>query len=190
MIGALTGEGGTTVTEPRTSSSDRYVRPQADDAWAADAARQGKTGTQQLLAVEAIEPTDEVRTALALRAGEHAVVRRRLILADDQPVEIAESYYPTSIAVGTPLAENRKIRGGAVRALSDAGRPLDESVERVTAERAGEFAGLLDVDVDEPLIVIKRVSSTDNIGPVEYAVNRMVAVRVEDLEYRMRNKAW
>lgn len=177
------------MTEPRASSSDRYIKPQADDAWASDAAAQGRKGTQQLLAVETMPATDEVREALTLQPGAHVVVRRRLIFADDQPVEIAESYYPASVAGGTPLAENSKIRGGAVRVLAEAGFTLDESVEHVTAERAGAAADVLGVDVNEPLIVMRRASSTVGVGPVEYAVNRMVATRVPPLEYRMRNTA-
>ncbi|GAA0529085.1 hypothetical protein GCM10010172_07150 [Paractinoplanes ferrugineus] len=175
------------MSDAWASSSDRYTAPQETDAWAGDAAAQGKVGTQRLLVVETGPPTQEVSKALGLAEGDQVVVRRRLILADDQPVEIAESYYPASVAVGTPLAEHKKIRGGAVRVLIEAGRRLDESVEHVTAERAGESADLLQVDANEPLIVQRRVSSTDGIGPSEYAVNRMVAARTVDLEYRMRN---
>lgn len=176
------------MSELRSSSSDPYIKPQQQDAWAADAAAQGKVGTQRLLAVETGPPTDEVRDALRLEADAEVVVRRRLILADDQPVEIAASYYPASIAAGTPLAENKKVRGGAIRLLAEAGHPLDESIERVTAEHPiAEDVALLDVDEHEPLIVVRRVSSPAGRGPVEYAVNRMVASRVEPLEYRMRN---
>jgi GntR family transcriptional regulator len=177
------------MSDARASSSDRYTRPQDGNAWVEDAAEQGKIGTQRLLAVEAGPPTPEVRAGLALTTGEDVVVRRRLILADDQPVEIAESYYPASIAAGTALAEDKKIRGGAVRFLAGAGYPLDESIDRITSERAGEFADLLAVDQDEPLTVTRRTSSTDNAGPVEYAVNRMVSSRVAPLEYRLRNTA-
>lgn len=176
--------------EPRSSSSDRYISAQTGDAWAADAAEQGKVGTQQLVAVVTKLPTSEVRAALSLDTDEQVVLRRRLILADGQPVEIAESYYPARIATGTPLAENRKIPGGAVRVLAEAGYPLDESVERVTAELpATDQATMLGIAFDEPLIVVRRVSATDGRGPAEYAVNRMVASRTAPLEYRMRNTA-
>ena len=176
------------MTEPRPSSSDRYTTPQPGDAWAADAAAQGKVGTQQLIAVDTVVPDDEVRAALRLESGQQVVMRRRLILADGQPVEIAASYYPATIAVGTALAENKKIRGGAVRVLLEAGHPLEESVERVTAERpTAEDVALLEVDAAEPVIVIRRVSAPVGEAPAEYAVNRMVASRVEPLEYRMRN---
>ncbi|OJF13322.1 GntR family transcriptional regulator [Couchioplanes caeruleus] len=176
------------MSELRSSSSDRYTAPQQRDAWAVDAAAQGKLGTQRLLAVETGPPADEVRDALQLPPGAQVVVRRRLILADGEPVEIAASYYPASIAADTPLAENKKVRGGAVRILVEAGYRLDESVERVTAERpTREDVALLDIAEDEPLIVIRRVSAPTGREPVEYAVNRMVGNRVEPLEYRMRN---
>jgi DNA-binding GntR family transcriptional regulator len=174
---------------PHASSSDRYTQSQDDDAWAADAASQHKTGTQRLLAVETGPPTPDVRDALRLPPDEDVVVRRRLILADEQPVEIAASYYPAHLAAGTPLAENKKIRGGAVRVLAESGHPLDESIERVTAVLpTDEEAAILEVGQHEPLIVIRRVSAPIGGSPVEYAVNRMVASRVEPLEYRLRNE--
>ena len=178
------------MSEPRASSSDPYVRPQQGDAWAAEAASQGQVGTQRLIAVDTIPASDEVRDALHLQPADWVVVRRRLILADDQPVEIAESYYPATIATGTPLAENKKIRGGAVRVLAEAGHPLDESIEQVTAARPSpEEAALLQVREDEPLIIVRRASAPTGRPPAEYAVNRMVASRAAPLEYRMRNTA-
>jgi len=176
------------MSEPHTSSSDRYTRPQQADAWAADAADQGKVGTQRLIAVETVPAREEVRTALRLQLDEEVVVRRRLILADGQPVEIAESYYPASIAAGTPLAENKKIRGGAVRVLADAGHSANELTEHVTAQRpTEEESALLEIAEDEPLIVMRRTSETAGGTAIEFAINRMVASRVEPLEYRMRN---
>lgn len=177
------------MSMPHASSSDRYTQPQDGDAWAAEAASQNKAGTQRLLAVETGPPTPDVRDALRLPPGEDVVVRRRLIFADEQPVEIAASYYPAHLAGGTPLAENKRIRGGAVRVLAESGHPLEESVERVTAELpTGEETAILEVGEHEPLIVIRRVSAPVGGTPVEYAVNRMVASRVEPLEYRLRNE--
>jgi len=43
---------GASVSDVRNSSSDPYTTPQAGDAWAVDAASQGKVGTQTLLAVK------------------------------------------------------------------------------------------------------------------------------------------
>jgi DNA-binding GntR family transcriptional regulator len=178
------------MSDAQDSTSSPYVNPHQGDAWASDAAAQGKTGTQRLLAVEHGPPPPDVQQALELGPGEQVVVRRRLILADDQPVELAESYYPASIAVGTPLAEHKKIKGGAVRVLVDAGHPLEDITDTITARLPdAEEELLLDVAAEEPLIVISRVSCPQGQPPAEYAVNRMVASRIPPLQYRMRNTA-
>jgi GntR family transcriptional regulator len=175
------------VSDACGSSSDPYTKPQAGDAWSADAAKQGKIGTQRLLAVETGPAPPDVREVLRLGADEHVVSRRRLILADDVPVEIAVSYYPARIAAGTPLAEPKKIKGGAVWVLAECGFPLEESVDFVTAETpTAEDVKLLDVERDQPLLVIRRTSGPAGAAPCEYAENRMVAARVGALEYRTR----
>ena len=174
--------------DPRDSTSAPYVVPQAGDAWAQDAAAQGKRGTQQLLAVEHGPPDDDVREALELPADEDIVVRRRLILADDKPVELADSYYPASIAAGTDLAENKRIKGGAVRVLAEAGYVFDDIAETITARLPNaEEQQALAVSAGDPLIVVARVSRPHEGRPVEYAFNRMVASRNAPLQYRMRN---
>src|SRR3954454_23367144 len=94
---------------PWTSVSMPYVSGQRGDAWAAEAAQHGGTGTQKLLAVDEVPASASVAEMLGLSQGEPVVVRRRLILFDDHPVELADSYYPAAIARGTRLAEARKI---------------------------------------------------------------------------------
>lgn len=178
------------MTEPSSSTSSPYIRPHEGDAWAADAAAQGKTGTQRLLAVEHGPPPTDVREALELAEDELIVVRRRLILADDRPVELADSYYPAGIAAGTALANNGKIKGGAVRVLADLGYPLQEIVEHIAARLPDPAeAALLDISASEPLIVLTRISRPSGQPPVEYAVNRMVASSTPPLTYRMRATA-
>ncbi|MFF9476311.1 UTRA domain-containing protein [Streptomyces roseolus] len=79
--------------------------PGQSDAWTDEAARRGRRGGQRLLRAGEVDAPDIVRTALGLSLGERVVVRRRLILLDDVPVELADSSYPLSIAGGTALAE-------------------------------------------------------------------------------------
>jgi GntR family transcriptional regulator len=190
MIGELMPRKGVLVSDVRKSSSDLYTQPQAGDAWTADAASQGKVGAQRLLAVETGPASPDVREALRLADDEQVVSRRRLIMADDQPVEVATSYYPAQIAVGTPLADMKKIKGGAVRVLAECGFPLEKSVDFVTAETpTAEDISLLDVERDQPILVIRRTSGPSGGAPSEYAENRMVAGRVPALEYRTRTSA-
>src|SRR5687767_10812559 len=143
---------------PWTSTSDPYLVPQAGDAWANEAASRGRAGTQQLLEVATVDPDDEVRRALGLSHQERAVLRRRLILEDDRPVELASSYYPERFAASTSLAEGRKIRGGATSVLADIGHAPATVAELVTADlpKRDELE-VLAVEANAPIVVLKRL---------------------------------
>lgn len=103
-----------TERQDRGTTSEAYVVAGTGDAWSAEAAAQGRVGTQRLLGASVADPPESVRVALGLQPGEQVVVRSRLMMVDDRPVEIATSYYPAAIAAGTSLAEQGKIRGGAI----------------------------------------------------------------------------
>jgi GntR family transcriptional regulator len=178
------------MTDPHSSTSATYISAQQGDAWAMDAASRGQTGTQRLIDVSTGPPPPDVQTALNLADGEPVVSRRRLILADGQAVELASSYYPATIAGGTPLAEKRKIKGGAVTLLNALGYPLHDIVEHITARLPeGDEADLLSIAATEPLVILTRIGSTSDKTPVECAINRMVASRIPPLTYRMRATA-
>src|SRR5689334_20515735 len=81
------------------------------DAWTAEAASTARRGSQRLLGAGEVLPPAPVAEALGVPSDEPVVVRRRLILLDDQPVELADSYYPLAIAGGTGLAAASRIRG-------------------------------------------------------------------------------
>ncbi|MGW4461733.1 UTRA domain-containing protein [Micromonospora sp. NPDC004704] len=176
------------TTPPRwTSTSDPYVTPGAGDAWANEAAARGRTGTQQLLGVETLTPEAPIRTALNLGEEDQAVVRRRLIQEDDQPVELADSYYPFWLASGTRLAENWKIRGGAIAVLAQLGHTAATVTENITARQPTEAERtLLGVDADEPLIVMRRLSRNTDGTPVEYVVTRTVSRLSPGFTYQMQ----
>lgn len=175
------------MTDCTESTSTAYVTPQGTDVWAADAAAQGKTGTQRLLSVDTTMPALAVRAALELPTDGQVVRRRRLVLLDDQPVELATSYYPATIAAGTLLARSGKIRGGAVAALAELGHTPLEVFEQITTHWPdAETADLLQVGEHEPLLVLTRTNRDAAGMPVEYAVNIMVARLSPPLSYRMR----
>ncbi|MFV2010956.1 MULTISPECIES: GntR family transcriptional regulator [unclassified Micromonospora] len=176
------------MTDPGwTSSSDPYLVAQQHDAWSAEAAARGRVGTQQLLGVETVDADAQVGRAFGLADTGRAVVRRRLILEDDRPVELADSYYPESVAAGTPLADNRKIKGGAVRVLTNLGLAPHQVSEHVTARRPTDHEQeLLDIPADEPLLVLTRISRAATGQPVEYAVMRTVTSRSTGHTYQMQ----
>jgi GntR family transcriptional regulator len=170
-----------------TSTSDPYLVPQKGDAWATEAASRGHTGTQKLLEVATVDPDPEVRRALGLTWQERAVLRRRLIVLDGQPVEVTSSYYPERLAAGTALAEDRKIRGGAVAVLAEIGHAPATVTEQVSADLpTHEEQKTLSVGPGAPLVILKRLSRDTAGTPVAFEVMHMVAQRVTPLTYQKR----
>ena len=175
------------MTESTRSSSEPYVSAGHGDAWAAEAAARGSVGTQRLLRVAVVDPTEEVATALDLEPDDQVVMRSRLILSDHQPVEIATSYYPASLAIPTALANAGKIKGGAMAVLAELGREPSLVVEALTARwPTPEEAGHLEVDDHEAMLVLSRTSFDREGRPVEYAANVSVGRRSAPHIYRLK----
>ena len=172
------------------SDSAPYIRPQAggsSNAWTEEAARRGHTGGQRTLSVDTVSAPEEVRLALGLAQGAEVVVRRRLILLDNDPVELSDSYYPATIAAGTRLADPRKIPGGAVRLLADLGYVGEDTVEHVRADIAAEEqAGLLGLAPGSAVLQLVRINATREGTPFEVSIMTMPPER--HLTYRLRRK--
>lgn len=88
------------------STSLPYLMPRGTgqgDAWAAEAAAQGRRGTQRIVHAGEVPAPADVAALLGVPEGEPVVVRRRLILLDDEPSELTDTYYPAAIA-GAPVS--------------------------------------------------------------------------------------
>lgn len=171
-----------------TSNSVPYLTPREGgqaDAWTHSTAEAGRIGTQDLRLVEQSVPPNDVADALNLSPGELAILRSRAIHLDGQPIEIADSWYPLSVAQGTPLAEPRKIRGGAVTLLTDLGYTPHEAREDISVRASdADEAHELNIPEGDPLIVLFRTTLTSSGMPFEVAVMRMVAAG-RHLRYRL-----
>ena len=163
------------------SVSTPYVKPRdagAPDAWAQEAADHGHVGTQQLLHVGEATPPPQVAAAFSCAPTDPVVVRRRLVLLDDQPVELVDSYYPADLARGTRLSESRKIRGGAPTLLAELGHELHHVDEDVSVRLANaEESDLLALQGPSPVLVLQRTSSSRDGRPVEVSVMTMLPGR-------------
>lgn len=165
-----------TTVGPWTSVSMPYVSGQPGDAWGAEAAAHGGTGSQKLLGVEDMVAPEVIADMLGLAPGDPVVVRRRLMVFDDHPVELVDSYYPATIARGTKLAQVGKIRGGAVALLADLGYPPRHVREDVSARLATpDERTLLRLDDPSCVLLLTRTLLSDNDRPVEASVMTMVA---------------
>ncbi|GIH91904.1 GntR family transcriptional regulator [Planobispora siamensis] len=126
----------------------------------------------QLLEVDAAAaaPVD-VAQALELEDGQTAILRRRLLLLDGEPVELSWSYYPASIAAGSALAAPGKIRGGAPRVLAELGYPERRMVDRLSV-RPPTTLEAEELEIPQGVSVIRqfRVIYSDDERPVEASV--------------------
>ncbi|WP_328884702.1 UTRA domain-containing protein [Streptomyces sp. NBC_00299] len=157
------------------------------DAWSAEAAARGRRGSQRLLAVEEVDPPGPVRDFLGVGPDEKVVVRQRLILLDDKPVELAYSYYPARVAHGTRLAGRGRIPGGAVTLLTELGfTPEDEPLEDVSAATAssGQCAAL-NLPPGTPVLILTRFTASTSGEPIEVSVMTMT----RHIQYRQRKQA-
>ncbi len=161
-----------------TDVSTPYLTPRTtgqSDAWTEETARQGRRGTQELREVAEIVPPAEVARALALAEGEQAIVRRRLMRLDGQPFELTDSYYPQAIAAGTPLAEPKKIKGGAPAVLSELGKRPHRIREDVSTRPAtGSERELLELGDAQWVLILFRTSMAEDGTPIEVSVMTMV----------------
>ncbi len=156
-----------------------YLSPRLEgqpDAWSDEAAQAGRIGTQQIREVATAVPPADVAAVLALPAGALAVVRRRTMLLDGEPVEMTDSWYPAEIAAGTALAEPGRIKGGAVTLLGSLGYTVHEAREDIVFRAAAaDEAADLGVHVGTPVIVLSRTCLTAAGVPFEASIMVMVA---------------
>lgn len=108
------------------------------DAWAAEAAAEGRRGIQRIVQAGEVEAPGPVAELLGTPAGQSVIARRRIMYLDGEPCELTDTYYPVDIAGGTGLAETAKIPGGAIRLLADLGYVGVRVREDVTARQATE----------------------------------------------------
>ncbi|MFJ7176440.1 UTRA domain-containing protein [Streptomyces massasporeus] len=162
----------------RQSDSLAYVSPRSTgeaDAWTAEAQHQGG---QRLTEVAEVDPPEAVAKALGLATSEKAVVRRRTILLDGAPIELADSYYPPSIARGTGLAEKRKIKGGAPTLLAELGyraHHVSEDLEFRKADDVERTALSLPEGAD--VLTLLRTTFAEDGSPFEVQLMVMKAPR-------------
>ncbi|MEU5630402.1 GntR family transcriptional regulator [Streptomyces rishiriensis] len=171
------------------STSLPYLTPRLagqGDAWAAEAAARGRRGAQRVLhAGEAPAPA-EVAELFGVPEGEPVVVRRRLILLDDEPSELTDTYYPVAIAAGTRLAATAKIPGGALTLLAELGHVGVLVREDVTAGMPDEEEReALGVAAHEPVLRLVRLTLDRDDRPIQ--VDRMVMPALRQrLRYQIR----
>lgn len=172
-----------------STSYGTQVGDQPRASWRSEAERLGMRGTQELTDVGEVAAADDIGGFLGVEPGSTVIVRRRVMLLDDEPVQLADSYYPLDLVRGTPIAERRKLPGGTVAALERLGLELGGFDEHVTARAATpEERQSLRLADGVPVLVLTRTTYTTDGQPVEVSRAILAADR-HQLTYRLPARA-
>lgn len=138
--------------------------------WRGEGEDQGFQASQDIVEVATVAPPPEVRERLGLGDDQLTVVRRRILRADGLPVQLADSYYPATIAAGTELAEAKKLRGYTYAALKRLGIELDRFVDefRIRMPSPAESRAL-ELSAGVPVMRLVRTTYAVDGRPVEVA---------------------
>ncbi|MCX4581018.1 UTRA domain-containing protein [Streptomyces sp. NBC_01571] len=173
------------------SASAPYLAPRAPgqrDAWSEEAAGHGRKGGQELIFAGTMQAPPLVARALGVDTEEAAVARKRIITLDGEPVELTDTYYPTSVASDTPLASPQKIKGGAVTLLAELGYAVTDIHEDISARMpTADERRLLHLGADEPVLLLLRVHVASDGKPVQVDAITMPS-RGRHLSYTLKKQ--
>jgi GntR family transcriptional regulator len=166
---------------PVVHVSSAYVTQRGDEArgqWTSELERQGLRGTQIIGEVTKIAAPVDVAGWLGLDDEEEVIVRRRILAVDDQPVQLADSYYPARLADDTELSQPSKLHGGTIAALERLGVQLIRFHEEISVRGASPHeADVLQLAPGAPVIRHVRVSIAEGDQAVEVSEAIMEADR-------------
>lgn len=147
-------------------------------------ASQGFVPSHRVLASSAVDAPPEAAAELGLEDDARCRYLRRLLLADDRVVGLAETWLPRRV-VGEHedrLARDRLGEGSLYELLQGPpfGLELDHAVETISPSVAAqEDAALLGCEVGSPVLVVRRVTFTSEGLPVESTRLLFVGERYE-----------
>ena len=160
---------GTFVSEPgrfHRRANDRYLR-------SAETGRVYPPNERaEILVAERVQAPDQVAKALGLPDDAPVVRRVRLILRDDEPVELSTSWYSAEVAGQAPrILERDRIREGTVAYVEGAtGRRPRRARDRISARLASEDeARLLELERPTAVLVTNHLVRDADDVPLEYA---------------------
>jgi GntR family transcriptional regulator len=113
------------------SRSRRLEADRRRDTFAQQVEAQGKT-PKQISTVETITADDEMRTRLALDADAQLGVRRRVMYADAEPVQLGDSYYPLDVVRDSPIMNEADVVQGTDQVLEDLGHTPTRYEDEIT----------------------------------------------------------
>ena len=122
----------------------------------------------ELVELGPVDPPSVIAERLRLKAGEKALIRRRQMYAGGQPMQLATSYIPWSLAEGTQMVERDSGPGGISSRLADVGHgPAHFTEEVATRMPTPEEARFLRLTDPQPVFNLFRTAFDESGTPVE-----------------------
>jgi GntR family transcriptional regulator len=121
----------------------------------------------QVLRATTSRPAPDVRKALGLKRGEqvHEILRARL--ANGEPIVLEEAFLPAAVFPGMLSANLTGSLYTIMREYDAAPFSADEQIEAIQATE--EQSGILGIEAGSPLLLITRISRSDNGVAVEFS---------------------
>jgi GntR family transcriptional regulator len=116
-----------------------------------------------------------VAKTLRLRKGEDTLVRRRVLYANGEPTQIADSYYPWSVVKGDKALMREEVgKGGSYSRLAELGHGPVRFTEDVTVRVPDDAQQrILELEATQPVFEIWHVTYAADDVPVEVCVHVM-----------------
>ena len=137
------------------------------DTFAQQVAAHGKTA-RQAITVEVIPAPPDIGSRLGLGPGQEVAVRRRVMYADDEPIQLGDSYYPLEIVQGSVIMKDADVIEGTDQALEDLGYvPAVYDDEITWRMPTSEEATKLHIGPAVPVVRLSRLSIAKDGKPIE-----------------------
>lgn len=142
----------------------------------AEVARQGHIGRQDILAVESQPATTEVARWLGIEPGVFVLARRRIMLVDEQPYQLGDSYYLHDLVRDTAIARPAPVEEGVLAVLERVhGSPISYYVDELSFRMpTPEEAAILKLDPGVCVVRAVRIAY-DAAGAALEAFDQLLA---------------
>jgi GntR family transcriptional regulator len=115
-----------------------------------------------------------VARALGITEGDAVLVRRRVLYANNEPTQIAESYYPWHLVADSALLKTDTGVGGSYGRLADMGVEVVRFTEDVNVRMPSDRErAVLHLEGSQPVFDIVHIAWTADRTPVEAAFHVM-----------------
>lgn len=144
----------------------------------AEAEAQGRRAKQIIRGIDEVAAPDKVAGWLGVEPGSTVLVRRRLFVVDDSPMQFVDGYYDLNLAAGTPIAEPKRIRGGVHSVIEDPDGPIRRRIVQFVEELdirmpTPDEAKQLEIPSGVPLARVLRTAYDSGGSAVEVLDSRV-----------------